>query len=148
MDIQIRGLTFKDLDAVTRIEQKCFSTPWSREAFINELANNLAYYQCAVVDGDVVGYMGIWKICDEGHITNVAVLPEYRKKGIATALISKMIEVCKCSEMSSMTLEVRESNNDAIRVYEKFGFESMGKRPNYYYKPKEDAIIMWKKILA
>lgn len=146
MDIQIRSLTFKDIDAVMLIEQKCFSTPWSRGAFINELANNLAYYQCAEVDCKVVGYMGIWKICDEGHITNVAVLPEYRKRGIASMLISKMIEVCKCSEITRMTLEVRESNYDAIKVYEKFGFESIGKRPNYYYKPTEDAIIMWKNI--
>lgn len=146
MNIQIRGLRYDDLDAVTRIEQKCFSTPWSREAFINELSNNLAYYHCAIVDDKIVGYMGIWKICDEGHITNVAVLPEYRKKGIASRLISQMIEVCKCSEITSMTLEVRESNIEAIKLYEKFGFESMGKRPNYYYKPTEDAIIMWKKI--
>lgn len=146
MNIEIRSLNFNDLDAVTLIEKTCFSLPWSKESFVNELVNQLAYYQCATIDGNVVGYMGMWKICDEGHVTNVAVLPEYRKKGIASLLISKMIDVCKCSEINSMTLEVRESNYDAIRVYEKFGFKSLGIRPNYYQKPNENAIIMWKSI--
>lgn len=146
MNIEIRSLNFNDLDAVTLIEKTCFSLPWSEESFVNELVNQLAYYQCATIDGNVVGYMGMWKICDEGHVTNVAVLPEFRKKGIASLLISKMIDVCKCSEINSMTLEVRESNYDAIRVYEKFGFKSLGIRPNYYQKPNENAIIMWKNI--
>lgn len=146
MNIEIRSLTFNDLDAVTLIEKTCFSMPWSKEAFVNELVNQMAYYQCATIDRKVVGYMGMWKICDEGHVTNVAVLPEYRKKGIASLLISKMIDVCKCSEINSMTLEVRESNRDAINVYEKFGFKSLGIRPNYYQKPNENAIIMWKSI--
>lgn len=146
MNIEIRSLTFNDLDQVTFIEKTCFSVPWSKEAFVNELVNQMAYYQCATVDSRVVGYMGMWKICDEGHITNVAVLPEYRRNGIASLLISKMIDVCKCSEINSMTLEVRESNRDAIRVYEKFGFKSMGIRPKYYQKPEENAIIMWKSI--
>lgn len=146
MNIEIRSINFNDLDAITLIEQTCFSLPWSKEAFVNELVNQLAYYQCATIDGNVVGYMGMWKICDEGHVTNVAVLPGYRKKGIASLLISKMIDVCKCSEIYNMTLEVRESNYDAIRVYEKFGFKSLGIRPNYYQKPNENAIIMWKKI--
>ena len=146
MEIEIRSLDFNDLDAVTEIERICFSLPWSRESFVNELVNKLAYYHCATVNGCVVGYMGMWKICDEGHITNVAVLPEYRKNGIASMLINKMVDVCKCSEINSMTLEARESNEEAISVYEKFGFVSVGKRPNYYQKPNESAIIMWKKI--
>ena len=146
MNIEIRSLNFNDLDAVTSVEQACFSLPWSKESFVKEFMNQLAYYQCATVDGHLVAFMGMWKICDEGHITNVAVLPEYRKNGIASLLISKMIDVCKCSEINSMTLEVRESNHNAIRLYEKFGFHALGKRPNYYQKPTEDAIIMWKKI--
>ena len=146
MEINIRGLTVDDIDDIMLIEKKCFTTPWSREAFINELFNKLAYYQCAEVNGKIVGYMGIWKICDEGHVTNIGVLPEYRKKGIATMLIDKMIEICKCSEIINMTLEVRESNFDAIRLYERFGFKSMGKRPKYYHNPVEDAIIMWKEV--
>lgn len=146
MEVEVRNLNFNDLDAVAEIEKICFSLPWSKEAIAKELINKLAYYQCATINDTVVGYMGMWKICDEGHVTNVAVLPEYRNNGIASMMISKMIDVCKCSEIYNVTLEVRESNIEAIKLYEKFGFESAGKRPNYYQRPNESAIIMWKKV--
>jgi len=146
MEADVREINFNDLDEVAEIEKICFSVPWSKGLLAQELFNKMAYYQCAIINNKVVGYMGMWKICDEGHITNVAVLPEYRKNGIASKLISKMIEVCQCSEIYNVTLEARESNVEAIKLYEKFGFESAGKRPNYYQKPNESAIIMWKKI--
>lgn len=142
----IRGMRYDDLDQITEVERVCFSLPWSKNSFERELENELAYYQCAEENGIIMGYMGMWRILDECHITNVAVLPEYRKRGIASMLISKMVEICKCSEILNMTLEVRESNLPAINLYEKFGFISVGKRPRYYLKPVEDAIIMWKKI--
>jgi ribosomal-protein-alanine N-acetyltransferase len=142
----IRGMRYDDLDQITEVEKVCFSLPWSKNSFERELENELAYYQCAEENGKIMGYMGMWRILDECHITNVAVLPEYRKRGIASMLISKMVEICKCSEILNMTLEVRESNLPAINLYEKFGFISVGKRPRYYLKPVEDAIIMWKKI--
>nr|WP_312578816.1 ribosomal protein S18-alanine N-acetyltransferase [Sedimentibacter sp.] len=146
MEVEVREIKFNDLDEIAEIEKICFSLPWSKELLSKELLNKMAYYQCATVNGTVVGYMGMWKICDEGHITNIAVLPEYRKKGIASKLISKMFDVCRCSEIKNITLEARESNLEAIRLYEKFGFESSGKRPNYYQRPNESAVIMWKKI--
>ena len=93
-----------------------------------------------------MGFMGMWRILDECHITNIAVLPEYRERGVATQMINKMIEICKCSEITQMTLEVRESNTPAINLYKKFGFAEAGKRPRYYQAPTEDAIIMWKNI--
>lgn len=139
-------MNYTDLDEIEEIEKLCFSIPWPKQAFAKELLNDLAYYQVAVMNNKVVGYMGMWKIIDEGHITNVAVRPEYRDKGIATKLISKMIDVCVSSEINSMTLEVRESNKIAINLYVKFGFYPVGKRPKYYQKPLEDAIIMWKKV--
>lgn len=142
----IRGMRYDDLDQITEIEKICFSLPWSKNSFEQELKNELAYYQCAEEDGKIMGYMGMWRIIDECHITNVAVLPEYRNRGIASMLINKMVEICKCSEIQNMTLEVRQSNLPAINLYEKFGFISVGKRPRYYMKPMEDAIIMWKKI--
>jgi ribosomal-protein-alanine N-acetyltransferase len=144
--VSIRGMRYDDLDQITEIEKICFSLPWSKNSFEQELKNELAYYQCAEENGKIMGYMGMWKIIDECHITNVAMLPEYRNRGIASLLISKMIEICKCSEIQNMTLEVRQSNFPAISLYEKFGFVSVGKRPRYYMKPIEDAIIMWKKI--
>ena len=143
-DIVIRGMQHKDIDQIVNIERVCFSLPWSKESFENELKNEFAYYQCAEEDGKIAGFMGMWRIIDECHITNVDVLPEYRNQGIAGLLISKMIEICKCSEITTMTLEVRVSNIPAINLYKKFGFFSVGKRPNYYSKPFEDALIMWK----
>lgn len=142
----IRGMRYDDLNQITEIEKICFSLPWSKDSFEQELKNELAYYQCAEENGKILGYMGMWKIIDECHITNVAVLPEGRNRGIASMLISKMIEICRCSEIQNMTLEVRESNLPAINLYKKFGFTSVGKRPRYYMKPMEDAIIMWKKV--
>lgn len=144
--IEIRGMQTEDLDQISEIEKECFSLPWSRSSYESELNNELAYYQCAVKNNIILGYMGMWRIIDECHITNVAVLPEYRNMGVASMLINKMIDICKCSEIKNMTLEVRKSNQAAINLYEKFGFISVGVRPKYYMKPMEDAIIMWKKI--
>ncbi|MDW5298783.1 MAG: ribosomal protein S18-alanine N-acetyltransferase [Sedimentibacter sp.] len=144
--VLIRNMKSDDIGQIIEIEKKCFSLPWSRESFEGELKNEHAYYECAEENKNIVGYMGMWKILDECHITNVAVLPEYRNRGIASMLIDKMIGVCKCSEIKNMTLEVRESNTTAINLYKKFGFFSVGKRPNYYQLPLEDAIIMWKNI--
>lgn len=144
--VLVRNMKYNDIDQIVEIEKKCFSLPWSRESFESELLNEHAYYECAEENGNIIGYMGMWKILDECHITNVAVLPEHRNKGIATMLIDKMIGVCKCSEIENMTLEVRESNLPAINLYKKFGFFSVGKRPKYYQRPLEDAIIMWKKV--
>lgn len=144
--VTIRGMRYDDLEQITEIEKICFSLPWSRDSFEGELENELAYYQCAEENGKIMGYMGMWRVLDECHITNVCVLPECRNKGIASMLINKMVDICECSEIKSMTLEVRESNLPAINLYEKFGFFAVGKRPRYYLKPMEDAIIMWKKI--
>lgn len=145
-EVIIRGMLSQDIDQIMNIERICFSLPWSKASFVNELKNELAYYQVAEESGKIAAYMGMWKIIDECHITNVAVLPEYRNKGIAGLLIKKMIEICRCSEISAMTLEVRVSNEPAINLYRKFGFVAVGKRPRYYFKPVEDALIMWKQI--
>jgi len=142
----IRGINHDDIDQIIEIERICFSMPWSKASYEKELENKLAYYQCAEESGELLGYMGMWRILNECHITNVAVLPQYRKMGVATKLINKMIEICKCSEITQMTLEVRETNIPAINLYKKFGFLVAGKRPRYYQAPTEDAIIMWKKI--
>ena len=115
--VVIRSVRYSDLDQLTEIEKICFSLPWTKNSFEKELNNDLAYYQCAEEDGIIMGHMGMWRILDECHITNVAVLPKYRKMGIATSLINKMIEICKCSEIRAMTLEVRESNFQAWHRY-------------------------------
>lgn len=147
-NITVRDMEKRDLLRVVEIEEISFSTPWSREAFLKELEENkLAVYLVCEVNGQVAGYMGMWKIVDEGHVTNIAVDPEHRGRGVGSALLSEMIERAKSGGIVSMTLEVRVSNLEAQSLYAKYGFESAGTRPKYYDN-NEDAIIMWKEFIG
>ncbi len=143
----VRPALKSDVDDIYVIEKQSFTDAWTKEAFHNELENNeIAHYYVVEEDGVVVAYIGYWKILDQGHITNIAVLPEYRKNGIAKLLINKIFEDSKITGVSSYTLECRVSNKPAITLYESFGFESCGIRPNYYIDNNEDAYIMWKEL--
>lgn len=145
MDITVRNMNKYDIDDVMKIEKLCFSVPWSKESFLIEITKNkCAYYIVAELDGKVVGYGGFWAIIDEGHITNIAVHPDYREMGIGSSIIEGLISKAKEKAITSMTLEVRMTNYIAQSLYEKFGFVPMGKRKNYYLDNNEDAIIMWK----
>lgn len=146
MKISIREMKYEDLDDIVEIENNSFSIPWSRESFESELRNNMAIYICLEYDGKVVAYVGLWKIYDEGHITNVAVLPKYRGLGLSKLLMHNMMEIAVNNDIERLTLEVRESNTVAINLYTKLGFVDTGKRPRYYHSPEEDAIIMWKEL--
>lgn len=142
----VRDMEERDLERVAEIEALSFSSPWSIEAFRKELEeNNLAIYLVCEMDGDLAGYMGMWKVVDEGHVTNVAVDPKFRGMGIGNALLSEMVIRARESNLVSMTLEVRVSNVQAIGLYKKHGFEDVGTRPKYYDNG-EDAIIMWKTL--
>lgn len=144
-NIQVRPMKIEDVDRVLEIEKDSFTTPWSKDAFTMEIEKNeLAKYLVAEVDDLVVGYGGIWLIVGEGHITNIAVISDYRKMGVGNKLLEGLIEICKERDIESMTLEVREINYPAQKLYKKYGFEAMGVRPNYYQEDNEDAIIMWK----
>lgn len=147
MNIIIRDMKESDLDRIMEIEEKSFNPPWSREAFLLELTKNLlAKYIVAEVDGQVVGYGGIWLIIDEGHVTNIAVDEEYRGKGIGSKILEGLIQICRDRNMTAMTLEVRKSNVVAQSLYRKYGFKEYGIRKGYYQDNNEDAIIMWKDI--
>lgn len=147
MNIIIREMKESDLDRVMEIENKAFTPPWTREAFLLELTKNLlAKYIVAEVDGVVVGYGGIWLIIDEGHITNIAVDEEYRNMGIGSKIMEGLIQLCVDRNIIAMTLEVRKSNESAKALYKKFGFKEYGIRRKYYQDNNEDAIIMWKDI--
>ena len=146
MKISIRKVKFEDLDDIMEIENKSFSVPWSRESFEGELLNSMALYTCLEFDGKVVAYVGLWKIYDEGHITNVAVLPSYRGLGLSKILLSNLFNICTDNGIDRLTLEVRESNTVAINLYQNMGFVNAGRRPRYYSNPVEDAIIMWKEL--
>lgn len=142
----IRPMTMDDVDEVYMVEEDCFVDPWSKESIRKDLKNNLARYLVAQLDDKIVGYVGIWFVVDEGHITNVAVHSDYRGKKIGDKLVKEMIELCKENNIVAMTLEVRASNIVAQNLYRKYGFKMGGIRKEYYSDNKEDAIIMWNQL--
>lgn len=136
--MKIEKLSKKHLDDVWEIEKICFSSPWSREDLEKQINIESSHFLVAVEDGRAVGYMGLQIFSDEGYVTNVAVLPQYRQRGIAAMLIKEQMK----NQMDFITLEVRQSNTPAINLYTKMGFENVGVRPNFYSNPTENAIIM------
>lgn len=143
--MKIRELTAADVEAVSRIEQETFSMPWSPQDFLEMVEADYAYYYVAEVEGEIVGCCGIRNMAGEGEITNVAVASDFRGKGIGRALMEYMLREAPSHGMGDCTLEVRVSNVSAIHLYESLGFKSEGIRPGFYEKPKEDAVIMWKR---
>ncbi len=142
---KIKLMSVDDIEGVMIVENLSFEIPWSKDAFFQEITKNeFAVYYVALVSDVIVGYAGFWKICDEGHITNVAVHPDYRRNGIAKKLVTKLINYAKKNEIEKMTLEVRTGNTAAIELYSKFGFKPGGLRKEYYEDNLEDALIMWK----
>jgi ribosomal-protein-alanine N-acetyltransferase len=134
-------LSNETLDELYHIELNSFKTPWTKSQFEEEISNKLAKYFCLKIDGIIVGYIGMWQILDEGHITNVAVLESHRKKGYGEKLIRKLIEYAKKNELIFLTLEVRITNEAAINLYQKCGFTTVGIRKNYY-ENSIDAMLM------
>lgn len=143
----IRDMREADLDEVCEIEQETFSDPWRREDFINSMAEENNSYLVVEIDGHITGYCGYWGILEEGYIYNVAVKKEYRRNKIGLHMLKEMMEQASLRGITSFTLEVRKSNLAAIRLYEQLGFESAGIRKDFYSKPKEDALIMWRRSI-
>ena len=144
--MEILPMTEQDIKKLALLDKACFSRPWSENSFREELQNDIAVYYVAHDGERVVGYAGLWRICDSADITNIAVLKEYRRQGIATALLKALIKKARELEMTSLTLEVRETNKGAIELYRSFGFEIIGRRKRFYQDPEEDALIMIKRI--
>ena len=141
-----RPMTILDIEQVCALEKICFADPWSEKSMRDELEKNeLAYYGVLVPAEDTtkgVAYGGFWAIIDEGHITNIAVVPELRGRRLGQMLVMGLMEIAKMRNVERMTLEVRVSNQSAQRLYERLGFETQGIRKKYY-EDKEDALIMW-----
>ncbi|HOA55038.1 MAG: ribosomal protein S18-alanine N-acetyltransferase [Acetivibrionales bacterium] len=135
------------IDDIAVVENLSFRIPWSRQSLTAEfMHNDNAVYFCALIDGKAVGYAGMWQVCDEGHITNIAVHPEFRCIGIGSALVEALLKEAESRGLTALTLEVRKSNSRARSIYMKYGFEDGGMRKAYYSDNNEDAIIMWKRL--
>lgn len=144
-EIIVRKMTLDDIPAVSEIERQSFSVPWSERAFEESLGYSHAIFLVAIHQEKIVGYCGMYQVFQEGDITNVAVMPGYRKQGVGKRLMEGMIQAALERNIQDLTLEVRESNEVAKRLYTGFGFESVGIRKNFYEKPTENAVIMWKR---
>lgn len=137
----IRAMTAEDIDGVLAVERDCFSEPWTANMFLGELAQSATVYCVAEEKGTIVGYMGMYHVADEGHITNIAIAKPFRRRGFAGALLTYFLDFAKREAISLLTLEVRRSNHGAISLYRKYGFAEVGVRPRYY-ENKEDALLM------
>ncbi len=141
----IRRAKGEDAEQIAEVEKACFSTPWSYESLNHDIKENRrAIYIAAEIDGKICGYAGLWKILDEGHITNVAVFPEYRRRGIARAMLEALIDEAAKQGVERFTLEVRAGNDAAKKLYAGMSFLEAGVRRGYYEDNGEDALIMWK----
>lgn len=130
--------------AVAKLEQLCFTAPWSENSIASEIDNPLSLWIVAMDGEHLVGYVGSQSVMGEADMMNLAVCPEYRRKGIGKKLVEELIIALKEKEVSCLLLEVRSENSAAIELYSKLGFIQVGRRPNYYTKPKDDALILRK----
>ena len=140
----IRPMYSDDIDQVEKIEQTVFSVPWSAKSFADACSNPDNVYLVCDIDGIIAGYCGMWTVLGEGNITNMAVSPDYRRKGIAEALMMGLHAEGRKKNVSTFFLEVRESNAGAISLYQKMGYKEIGKRKRFYERPVEDALVMSK----
>lgn len=140
---KIESMNSSHIKGVFEVSNLSLSESWNIDSIEKELSNNLAKYIVALDFDKVIGFVGMWTIFDEGDITNIAVHPDYRRKGVGNLLIKNLISLCKEININSLTLEVRKSNIPAKSLYIKHGFKEEGLRKNFYKDPKEDAIIMW-----
>ncbi len=144
MEFTIVKMAGEHIPSLAQIEKQCFSTPWSENALNDELENPHARFFVALCNGDVAGYIGAHNIVGEVYITNVAVSPNYRRRGIAKALVDYLVALSISQGAEFVTLEVRQSNDGAKSLYEKAGFQVVGSRKDFYESPRESAILMTK----
>lgn len=141
----IRDMTEGDTPQVARLEEQIFSMPWSEHAFRAEVGKEDRLFVVAYLEEELAGYCGVLALAGEGDITNVAVAPGFRRLGVGRQILSTVLAWGEQMGLTDFTLEVRTGNQPAISLYESLGFESAGVRRNFYEKPREDALIMWKR---
>ena len=137
-------MTEAHVTQIAELEKCCFHDPWSEKSIASELNNSLSLWLVAMDDDRVVGYVGSQSVMGWADMMNIAVSPEYRRQGIAQALVERLEAALRQNDVTCLTLEVRASNAPAQALYSKLGFHQVGRRPNYYRNPKEDALILRK----
>lgn len=142
--IEIVEMTQDHVTAIAQLEKDCFSDPWSDKSIAYELTNSLSLWLVAVEDACVVGYVGSQTVMGESDMMNLAVDVHHRMRGIGALLVDSLVDALRHRGSSSLTLEVRASNEKAIKLYQRTGFVQVGRRPNYYRNPREDALILRK----
>ena len=140
----VRPMKETDIDSVVAIENANFSIPWSAASFLDACNQEYNVYLVCEMDGEIVGYCGMWTVMGEGNITNMAVDEKYRKCGIGSALMNAMELMGQKMDVSIIFLEVRDSNIAAQKLYEKMGYREIGRRKRFYERPVEDALVMSK----
>ena len=147
MSWAIQPLTSEgEIDEMLAVEREAFTNPWTREMYLAECANpDVSHFFLARdLSGRLVGFCAFWRILDELHINNLAVLPDYRRQGIGSALLDRVLAEGQRLGAAHATLEVRQSNDAAVQLYERWGFRVAGVRRHYYTKPDEDALLLWR----
>lgn len=147
MECYIQPVTSeRDIDDMLRIEGICFTRPWTREMYLAELEHTGVsfFYVARDAVGEPIGFCSWWLVIDEVHVNNFAVLPEHRRSGVASRLLERVLADGASRGAHRATLEVRRSNEPALRLYEKFGFTVTAVRRNYYSHPEEDALVLWR----
>ena len=145
--IRLEWMTDAHVAQVAELEKLCFSDPWSETSIKSELNNPLSYWLVADDNGTIAGYVGSQSVLDSADMMNIAVAPEYRRRGVGRMLINNLISYLREQKVIALLLEVRVSNMAAISLYQKFGFQQVGRRPRYYHNPREDALIFRKGLV-
>nr|WP_163970898.1 ribosomal protein S18-alanine N-acetyltransferase [Oceanobacillus halotolerans] len=140
----IRKMEIADIEQVMKVEEASFDSPWTKEMFYQELSeNNHAHYLVLQMDKEVIGYVGLWIVLDDAQVTNIAIMPDYRGKGLGKMLFQYTLHYVINLGVKRLSLEVRVSNIVAQRMYRRFGLVPGGIRKNYYKDNQEDALVMW-----
>lgn len=143
MNLRLEKLAEHHLPAVIAIEKASNGAPWSERSFRNELEHRHGRFLVAIADGNVVGYGGVWLVVDEAHVTNLAIDPAYRRRGIGKRLMAALLDSAREAGMVCSTLEVRTGNLAAIELYRGLGYRDVAIRKGYYPDNREDALVMW-----
>jgi [ribosomal protein S18]-alanine N-acetyltransferase len=151
LDVSIRSISVVEIESILRLDRLCFGGLWSIDSYRRELENENSHFLAITVDRDlepetegIIGFGCFWAILDEAHITLLAIHPRYQGRGLGQLLLCGLLDRAREVEMARATLEVRDSNQNALHIYTKYGFETVGRRKKYYQDTGEDGVIMWR----